>query len=718
MEPNIPILKDLPPAPERSRAPEPEPEQEPEPEPKHAPKKAKPKKKGVRYIPALDGLRALAVLAVIAYHTGLPGCDGGLMGVTVFFVISGYIITKILLVEFARTGRISFKDFYIRRVKRLIPLIVLVIAATGALCTLFNHVLLTKMRPEVIPSLLFVNNWWQILNDASYFENIGLPSPLTHFWSLAIEEQFYLVLPFTLFCVLRFSRKLRQRRNLSLMLLILAALSAIEMTLLYDPTQDPTRVYYGTDTRAFSLLMGAVIAVLTTGSAAKIPKAVREACAIIGLIGVLACLAFMSGEASFTYQGGMVICSALTALLIFGTIAKEGGLIASILSWKPFIWIGKRSYGLYLWHYPLVLLFTPMNGAFGMDWLYMACAIACTFICATLSYKYVENPIRYGIAKAKEAQVEQAPSEQATPAAADGLPIVEGLISPAMAEAASFRPERALPEGPTPEEPSAVKRAWTKLRELIPLKAIPAAVAAILIVVCLGGLIFVKDTSALSHDGAAIIIRDSLAGEPLTGEVKLASGDEEIQIIGLPEEEEEEAEEKPVYDVLMIGDSVALRAVPDFEERFPFGHIDAERNRQLSQGITAYQQYEDDGQVGDIVIFALGTNGPLTEEELHEAIEAVGPDKQIYFVTNRSDNAELNAENNRMLNVVREQYDNVRLIDWNALTEMHGDYFDGDGTHLTPEGAEVYIQFIADVLQYPTADEQRAQHEEVESDTE
>lgn len=674
------------------------------PEKKHARPKPSKQKKGVRYIPALDGLRALAVLAVIAYHTGLPACEGGLMGVTVFFVISGYIVTKILLVEFSRTGRIDFKGFYIRRVKRLVPAIVLVIAATGALCTIFNHVLLTKMRPEVLPSLFFVNNWWQILNDASYFENIGLPSPLTHFWSLAIEEQFYLILPITLFCVLKFGGKLRHRRNLSVFILILAALSALEMTLLYDPTQDPTRVYYGTDTRAFSLLMGAFVAVLTTGASDRAPKAIREAFAIIGAIGTIACLALMSGEDPFTYQGGMVICSAFTAFLIFGTLWKDSGIVAKILSLKPLIWIGKRSYGLYLWHYPLVLLFTPVNGTFGLDALYMGAAVVCTFACAELSYRFVENPIRYGIAKSKRAEAAHVDASPANgshafvlvPSSTEQLPIVKGLFDAPSAERDSA--PKALGH-------SSSNKMLAQIQRVLPLKLPVALITAVLIVTCGVGLAFVPDTSALSDDGAAIIIRNSMAGEPLSGEVKLATGDEEVPIISLEGEEEDDGEEKPVYDVLMIGDSVALRAVPYFEERFPLGHIDAEKNRRIDQGIDVYQSYEDDGQVGDIVIFALGTNGSLTEAELREAIEAIGPDRQIYFVTIRSTDANTMEQSNHALNVVREEYDNVHLIDWNSLSEMHGDYFDGDGTHLTANAAKIYVQFIADVLQYPSAEE-------------
>ena len=174
-----------------------------------------------------------------------------------FFVLSGYLITSLLLIEHDNTSTIDLPHFWLRRVRRLVPAIVFVVVCTAALCTLFNHELLTKMRPDVLPSLLFFNNWWQIFHDVSYFEALGSPSPLAHFWSLAIEEQFYLVWPVALLVSLKAGAKKTTLRNATL---VLAALSALEMALLFDPTADPSRVYYGTDTRAFSLLIGAWLA--------------------------------------------------------------------------------------------------------------------------------------------------------------------------------------------------------------------------------------------------------------------------------------------------------------------------------------------------------------------------------------------------------------------------------------------------------------------------
>lgn len=225
-----------------------------------------------RYIPALDGLRTLAVVAVVLYHLNLTWAQGGLLGVTIFFVLSGYLITRLLLNEVAKTGHIDLKSFWIRRIRRLFPAVVTVVVVTCALCTIFNHVMLTKMRPDILPSLLFFNNWWQIAQDVSYFNALGDPSPLTHFWSLAIEEQFYLIWPPLLFAMVSMHVS---KPNTRRVVLGLAAVSALAMMVLYNPAADPSRVYYGTDTRVFSLLLGAWMAFIPDRDLAPVRLAHR-----------------------------------------------------------------------------------------------------------------------------------------------------------------------------------------------------------------------------------------------------------------------------------------------------------------------------------------------------------------------------------------------------------------------------------------------------------
>lgn len=272
-------------------------------------------------------------------------------------------------------------------------------------------------------------------------------------------------------------------------------------------------------------------------------------------------------------------------------------------------------------------------------------------------------------------------------------------VAAAMVENASAQVE--VPDAEEPPRPSAHRR--PRWRWGLPLQPAATALVGVLVAVSTGGLLFTGDASALSDDGAAVLLRGSMAGEPLSQDVAV-SADGDMPIVW-PEGQDPAAQDepKPVYDVLLIGDSVSLRMEPFFTERFPLGYIDAHESRRIKQGIQVYQEYADAGQVGDTVVFALGTNGVLTDEDLEAAVAAVGPDKQIYFVTVRS--ADDNTASNTALYRLRDAHDNVHLIDWNALSADHGDYFDGDGTHLTLEAAHIYLNFIADAMGYPSAEE-------------
>ena len=354
-----------------------------------------------RYIPALDGLRAFAVLAVIAYHLGMQWAPGGLLGVTVFFVLSGYLITSLLLIEWDNTETINLPQFWLRRVRRLMPAIVLIIVCTAALCALFDHSLLTKLRDDMWAALLWVTNWWYIFQDASYFDALGAPSPLTHFWSLAIEEQFYLVWPVVLLVAHKTGVKRTTMRNATL---IVALLSALEMALLYNPLDDPSRVYYGTDTRAFSLLIGAWLAfvwpshMLGAQKSVHLTKQVRnvlDGVGIVALVALLGLIVFVDGFSPFLYRGGILLASVLTAVVI-AVMVHPASLLGRFAGTKPLVWIGLRSYGIYLWHYPLFLLMNPRNFTGETPWWMYLVQVAVVFACAAFSYRFVENPLRKG----------------------------------------------------------------------------------------------------------------------------------------------------------------------------------------------------------------------------------------------------------------------------------------------------------------------------------
>ncbi len=350
-------------------------------------------------MPGLDGLRALAVLAVIAYHVDLPWAQGGLLGVGVFFTLSGYLITDLLLAQWEAAGRLRLKAFWLGRARRLLPALFVMLAVVTAWVTLLDSSQLPAIRGGVAASAFYVNNWWLIAQHSSYFAQFGPPSPLGHLWSLAVEEQFYLVWPWLLLLGLRWQRKRSAGVTwLVAPTLLLAALSAVAMALLYRPGYDPTRVYDGTDTRAFAVLIGAALAFLWPSrelgsNATRVARWGIDAVGAAGLA-VVAVLIWRTNEYSaFLYRGGMVLLSLGTALMV-ASAASPASRFGRMLGWRPLRWLGVRSYGIYLWHFPIIVLTTPASG--GDTLARGALQVAAAIGAAALSWRFIEEPIRHG----------------------------------------------------------------------------------------------------------------------------------------------------------------------------------------------------------------------------------------------------------------------------------------------------------------------------------
>jgi len=360
-----------------------------------------------RHLPALNGLRAAAVIGVMAYHLQLGWASGGYLGVDLFFVLSGFLITTLLLEEWAGTGRVSLAAFWGRRARRLLPALFLVVGALALYLVLDAFlggpgsnalVDLSGLRGDAISTLLYVNNWHSIYVHQSYFAQFSTPSPLAHTWSLAIEEQFYLVWPLVLLLLFRVMP--RRWRGTGVVLAVgLGVLSSVLMAALFHPGLDPTRVYYGTDTRLFDLMAGATIAFV----AAARPQPDLRARRTLHVVGPLAAVALgvfwvTAGTpaglpTNFMFEGGFLLCAGLAGLVVADARLVEPGWFARALAWHPLHFLGTISYGIYLWHWPVIVY---LNGArTGLStWPLDLLRIALTLVLATASYYLVERPIR------------------------------------------------------------------------------------------------------------------------------------------------------------------------------------------------------------------------------------------------------------------------------------------------------------------------------------
>ncbi len=353
------------------------------------------------HLVGLDGLRAVAVIAVVLYHADVPFMPGGFLGVDVFFVLSGFLITSLLLVELDRTGRLDFGRFYLRRARRLLPALFAVLAVSALLVATVAYDVAASFRRDLPGALLYVSNWSNILTQTSYFEFIGRPPILKHLWSLAIEEQFYLFWPTIALVAYRW----RGARAVGLVALGGALLSTLAMLIgslvsSMPSAADPSRLYFGTDTHAMGILIGAALAVVWRPGRTSpvLPQQARmliSTAGVLGLLGLVWAFVVLGEYSTFLYRGGFLAVAVVSAVVV-AAASHRGVPFGRWLGIRPMRWVGERSYGIYLWHWPIFLVTRP-----GVDLPVdgvpaFALRIALLLGVAELSYRFLEMPARRG----------------------------------------------------------------------------------------------------------------------------------------------------------------------------------------------------------------------------------------------------------------------------------------------------------------------------------
>lgn len=608
-----------------------------------------------RYITGLDGIRAIAVIMVLAYHLKLALFKSGFLGVTVFFVLSGYLITGILISEVEEEGTIDLKNFWLRRIRRLVPAVMSMAVVIIFVSAVVNRVIFTKGCKDFLASVLGFNNWWQIFNKVSYFEAAGVPSPFTHCWSLAIETQFYLIYPLILLGIYKLAKSRgegRAKRGLLFagVTLLLALISVILMIVLFDPQQDASRVYYGTDTRAFSLLFGALLAILWDYRMVprRLSASVNMVLGSVSFAVLLVMTIAINGSSNFWYRGGQFVGTILTVLVIYTVLGRKTWL-SRFLSNPVLKWIGDRSYSIYLWHYPIILLISKGIKA---SWWITLIEIVLSVVLAELSYRFIETPIRHGI----------------------------------IGEYLNILRSR-------PKSRQEKKRQVQVARRSLKVMA-GTFVLTVSLILC---MIFVPKKNALD----TLQKREAKAKE--TGKMteeqlakQKANGSESGDTICTADLTDDEILEG--LNLLLIGDSIAVDVTDDFYEMFPNSVSDTKIGRITSLGKQVLDSYIDEKKwEGEGVIFASLSNSPINGE-LEDIREKIGKDMPLFLTTVRIPHDTFEEESNSKIKKFVEENDHTYLIDWYAASEGHDEYFDADDTHLLPAGAKAYANCIKEAV--------------------
>ena len=626
-----------------------------------------------RYITGFDGIRTLAVLGVIIYHLMPASLQGGYLGVPIFFVVSGYLITDILLQDILSRGHVRIWRFLGHRMRRLYPAFVTMLLGTTAYITLFQRSLLTNIRATVLTNLVYVYNWFEINHGQSYFDRFNGESPFTHLWSLSIEGQYYLFWPLVIGILMVIFKK---RSRVFWFMMIAAGISAITMAMLYDPA-NTNRVYYGTDTRMFAILLGSGLAFIWPSRelSADIANVNRVTLDILGgasLIAIIWMFFQMSGQSDFTYRGGMLLFTVLSTVLV-ATVAHPASHLNRVLTNPLFKYVGQRSYGIYLYQFPVMIFYeTKVKNIGGHLLLNSLIEVALILIVTELSYRFIENPMRhydYSRLLVDFKDFLRKPKFNRVTTAIVALTTVLFVIT-----AVGFVQQ--------PSKAEANKK--TELQKTIAANSKAADK---------------KNAAALKRQKAA---QAAAASSKKVATEKMQTKQAEAKLNSKQKQVEKEYDLKPQVvlamantDLTAIGDSVLLDVSSDLQDVIPGTVVQGRVGRQVTEVPGIINSLKSQGQLAHNVLLNIGTNGTITDDQAEQVVKLIGKDRQIFWVTAHVPTQSWQNQVNAQIAKTAKKHANVHVIDWHGRAQNQSGWFADDNVHPNTTGNRQLTNLIA-----------------------
>ena len=585
--------------------------------------------KPVRHIASIDGLRAIAVTAVVLYHLGISWLPGGFLGVDLFFVISGYVITRLILDSINKSGALDLRGFYWARLRRIYPGFLFMVFSTIIFIGVWAPEAIKRFLTDLPYALVGMMNWALVARQQDYFESIGRPPLLQHTWSLAVELQFYLIWPIILLTVLKYFGKANVARvALIIAMFSGAALFFVSLQLDAANAQQVSHIYFGTDTHSLGLFLGAALAVSwipqnLSANIAKRAQDVIDGIGVFGLLGLIATFLFIDANNATSYQIAFPLAAIFGCLVII-SLVHPASRFAPLISSAPFTWVGQRSYGIYIWHWVVFQVTRPSVDLTGETWALYLARVLLVLALADISLRWVEIPFRQGNIQNW----------------------VRGI---------KYRAPRVQ-----------LRHKAYILLSILSLVAVSASISA------------------------QAISKSELAAEQLLNE-SMSIEDEDLAA--------STGDLGSTTGVWVTGDSVILGVRAKLERQVHISLINARVGRQAPE-LLAAMGVDQISVPESPIVFNLGNNNKLSLETVSEIFETVKNQPQI-VVVNTAVPRSWRDENNKIIATVAANYPNVKLVDWNKISEGKPQLFAPDGVHLSPMGSDAYVAAILDVLIVP-----------------